>query len=58
MLGFYVVRNIALATYGEKSYNIAGQSDLTRSFAPRFKNRAPAKNLDRLAMMVIYTVRP
>ena len=31
---------------------------LAKSFAPRFRNRAPAKNLDRLAMMVIWTVRP
>src|SRR5438046_1678578 len=30
----------------------------TRSLAPRFKNRAPAKNRDRLAIIVIYTVRP
>jgi hypothetical protein len=30
----------------------------TKSFAPRFKNRAPAKYLERLAMTVIYTVRP
>jgi hypothetical protein len=30
----------------------------TKSFAPRFKNRAPAKYRDRLAIMVIYAVRP
>ena len=33
-------------------------AELTRSFAPRFRNRAPAKNRDLLAMIVMYTVLP
>lgn len=32
--------------------------ELTRSFAPRLRNLAPAKNRDLLAMIVICTVRP
>jgi hypothetical protein len=30
----------------------------TKSFAPRFRKRAPAKYLDRLAITVMWTVRP
>lgn len=55
LFGLDVVSDITL----KESANIS-QRELTqtRSFAPRFRNLAPAKYLDLLAIIVIYTVRP
>ena len=55
LFGLDIICNIAL-TLSVKSFKEIQR--LTKSFAPRFKNRAPAKYRERLAIIVIYTVRP
>ena len=56
-----------MSTIKEIKFKISGKCKLivescssthTLSFAPRFKNRAPAKNRDRRAIKVTYTFRP
>ena len=53
---FNIIRNIALFESVDRS---GERTEFhTKSFAPRFRKRAPAKYLDRLAIIVMYTVRP
>ena len=53
-----VVGNVSLHTVQLRRWDIVSREGSTKSLAPRFRNLAPAKKRDLLAMTVIYTVRP
>lgn len=58
LLCFNVIGDVSLFLSEKMVTILYGMWRLTKSFAPRFRKRAPAKYRDRLAITVICAVRP